>query len=112
LFNLLEKNVQYAPHQDGDPELQEHSRMDDDNILKSLVELATRLGMEIRYEPLKIEGSLYMGGLCRVKGKDFIIVHKKATTQERIRILSDALKRRPLGDIRAGLAKLDRCISG
>jgi len=73
--------------------------MDDVTTLNQLEELAVRLGMMIRYEPLKIEGSVYIGGFCRVKGQDFVIVNKKATTQERIHVLADALKRRELSEI-------------
>jgi len=73
--------------------------MDDNTTLNQLEELADRLGMTIRYEPLKIEGSLYMGGFCRVKGQNFIMVNKKATTQERIHVLADALKRCDLNEI-------------
>jgi hypothetical protein len=73
--------------------------MDDVTTLNQLEELVVRLGMTIRYEPLKIDGSLYLGGFCRVKGQDFVIVNKKATTQERIHVLADALKRRELSEI-------------
>ncbi len=73
--------------------------MADVTTLNQLEELAFRLGMTIRYEPLKIEGSVYLGGFCRVKGQDFVIVNKKATTQERIHVLVDALKRCNLSEI-------------
>lgn len=73
--------------------------MDDVATLNQLEELAGRLGMTIRYEPLKIDGSGNMGGFCRIKGQDFVIVNKKATTQERIHVLADVLKRRELGEI-------------
>jgi len=73
--------------------------MNDITTLNQLEELVVRLGMTIRYEPLKIEGSLYLGGFCRVKGQDFVIVNKKATTTERIHVLTDALKRCELGEI-------------
>jgi hypothetical protein len=73
--------------------------MDEVTTLNQLEELVVRLGMTIRYEPLKIDGSLYLGGFCRVKGQDFVIVNKKATTQERIHVLADALKRRELSEI-------------
>jgi hypothetical protein len=73
--------------------------MDDNTTLNQLEELAHRLGMRVRYEPLKIEGSLYRGGFCRVNGQDFVMIHKKATTQERIHILADVLKRRDLSEI-------------
>jgi len=73
--------------------------MDDITTLNQLEELVVRLGMTIRYEPLKIEGSVYMGGFCRLKGQDFIIVNKKATTQEKIHVLTDTVKRRDLSEI-------------
>jgi hypothetical protein len=73
--------------------------MDDVTTLNQLEELAVRLGMTIRYEPLKIEGSVYIGGFCRVKGHDFVIVNRKATTTERIHVLAEALKRRELSEI-------------
>ncbi|MFH1078686.1 MAG: hypothetical protein V1766_00235 [Pseudomonadota bacterium] len=73
--------------------------MDNVSTLNQLEELALKLGMTIRYEPLKIEGSLYVGGFCRIKGQDYVIVNKKATTQERIHVLADVLKRCDLGEI-------------
>lgn len=73
--------------------------MDDVTTLNQLEELAVRLGMTIRYEPLKIEGSVYIGGFCRVKGQNFVIVNRKATTIERIHILTNALKRCELSEI-------------
>jgi hypothetical protein len=73
--------------------------MDDVTTLNQLEELALRLGLTIRYESLKIDGSLYVGGFCRVRGQDFVIVSKRATTQERIHVLTNALKRCELSEI-------------
>lgn len=73
--------------------------MDDNTTLSQLEELAVRLGMNIRYEPLKIDGSVHMGGYCRIKGEDFLIINKKATPLEKVHILIDALKRRNLSEI-------------
>jgi hypothetical protein len=73
--------------------------MDDNTTLIQLEELAVRLGMKIRYEPLKIDGSVHMGGFCRIKGEDFVIINKKATPIEKIHILIEALKRRDLSAI-------------
>lgn len=73
--------------------------MDDSTTLIQLEELAVRLGMTIRYEPLKIDGSVHMGGFCRIKGEDFLIINKKATPREKIHILIDSLKRRDLSEI-------------
>ncbi len=58
-----------------------------DKTLNQLEELAVRLGMKLRYEPLNIDGSVYIGGFCRVKGQDFVIINKKATRREKIHIL-------------------------
>ena len=73
--------------------------MDDDKTLNQLEALSERLGMTIRYEPLNIDGSVHIGGFCRVKGQDFVIINKKATPLEKIHVLIDALKRRDFSDV-------------
>lgn len=77
----------------------EMNRIYDNKTLNQLEELAERLGMAIRYEPLNIDGSVHIGGFCRVKGQDFVIINKKATPREKIHILIDALKRRDLAEV-------------
>jgi hypothetical protein len=67
--------------------------MDDNTALGQLEALVLRLGITLRYEPLKIDGSIHTGGFCRMKGQDFVIIHKKATPREKIYILVDAVKR-------------------
>ena len=73
--------------------------MDDNATLSQLEELAQRIGITVRYEPLKIEGFIHTGGFCRVHGKDFVIINKKATGREKMHILIDALKRHDLSQI-------------
>ena len=73
--------------------------MDDNTTLSQLEELAGRLGITIRYESLKIDGSGHMGGFCRINGEDFLIVSRKATPREKIYILVDTLKRRDMTEI-------------
>jgi hypothetical protein len=68
-------------------------KVDDNGTLSQLEALALRLGITLRYEPLKIGGSIHTGGFCRFKGQDFVIIHKKATPREKIYILADAVKR-------------------
>lgn len=70
--------------------------MDEKNVLIELETLAERLGITVRYEPLKIEGSQHTGGSCRVKGQEFVIIHKKASTRDKIHVLAEALKRHDL----------------
>ena len=67
--------------------------MEDNIILSQLEALVLRLGITLRYEPLKIDGSIHSGGFCRIKGQDFVIIHKKATPREKIYILIEAVKR-------------------
>jgi len=62
-------------------------------ILAQLEELAQSLGMEIRNEPLKREGSFFPGGLCRVKGEYVLIFNTMATREDRIEALVKAVKR-------------------
>jgi hypothetical protein len=73
--------------------------MDQNATLSQLEELAQRLGITVRYEALKSEGSLHPGGFCRVHGQDVVIINKKATGMEKIHIIIDALKRYDLSQI-------------
>lgn len=73
--------------------------MDDNATLSQLEELAQRIGITVRYEPLKVEGFVHTGGFCRVQGKDFVIINKKAAGRDKIHILVDALKRHDLSQI-------------
>ena len=73
--------------------------MDDNTTLNQLEALTLKLGITILYEPLDIDGSVHIGGFCRVKGQDFVIIDKNATPREKIHILVDALKRRDLAEV-------------
>ena len=73
--------------------------MDDKGIIGQLEELAQRVGITVRYEPLKMEGFIHTGGFCRIKGKDFVIINKKAAARERMPILIAALHRYDLSQI-------------
>jgi hypothetical protein len=72
---------------------------DDNATLNQLEELAGRLGITVRYEPLKGEGFVHTGGFCRINGEDFVFIHKKASPRERIPILVATLKRYDLSQI-------------
>jgi len=73
--------------------------MDDKAMLDELESLAGRLGIKLRYEPLKIDGSIHTGGYCRIRGEDFVIINKKASTQDKIHVLAAALKRYDLREL-------------
>jgi GGDEF domain-containing protein len=40
-----------------------------------------------------------LGGCCRVKGEEFVIIHRRASLQDKIQIIVDALKRHDLSDV-------------
>lgn len=65
--------------------------LDEKAILDQLEDLANRLGIKVRYEQLKKEGSYYTGGLCRVKGEDILIVNSRAKEEDKIEAMAKAL---------------------
>jgi hypothetical protein len=73
--------------------------MEDQATLAQLEELAERLGITVRHVPLKGEGSAHAGGLCRIHGRDVVILNKKATGMEKRQLLVEILKRYDLNDV-------------
>ena len=73
--------------------------MDDKTLMAQLEELAENLAIEVRYEDIRKEGSFFTGGLCRLKGKDILIVNSDATMADKIQTLAKALKRFDLSQI-------------
>jgi len=68
-------------------------------LLNQLEELAGKLGIKIRYENVIVEESSGSGGLCRLKGEYVLIIHFQAALEEKIRIILEALRTFPVGDI-------------
>ena len=68
--------------------------MDEHSIIDQLEELAGRLGIQIRYEPIKQGEDLVriVGGLCLLRGEYVVIIDSKATMRDRIRTLAEAVK--------------------
>ena len=68
--------------------------MDEQFIIDQLEELAERFGIQIRYEPIKQDEDLVkvVGGLCLLRGEYVLIIDSKATTQDRIKTLAEAVK--------------------
>jgi hypothetical protein len=73
--------------------------LEDEILLHQLEELANRLGIAVRHEPVSVEESSGAGGLCRLKGKYVLIIHSQASVQEKVRLFIDALKQFPLSGI-------------
>jgi len=68
--------------------------MDDRFIIGQLEELVERFGIQIRYEPMHQdeESIKLVGGLCRLKGENVLIINSKATASDKIRALAGAVK--------------------
>ncbi|MDB9822750.1 hypothetical protein OAC89_03535 [Deltaproteobacteria bacterium] len=75
------------------------SRLDEESILAQLEELANSLGIKVRYEQLKKEGSFFPGGLCKVQGENILIINSKAGMGDKIEALSKALISYDLGQV-------------
>ena len=73
--------------------------MNDELILNQLEELADKLGIEIRYENVTGDEAPGAGGLCRLKGATVLIIHSQAPLKDKIELLTEVLKRFPIGDI-------------
>ncbi|MFO7600691.1 MAG: hypothetical protein R6X27_12910 [Candidatus Desulfacyla sp.] len=73
--------------------------MDARTILGHLEAVADHLGVEIRYEPMEGETALSPGGLCRIRGKQVIIVNRKAPPGDQVGTLVKALRRLDLSRI-------------
>lgn len=58
-------------------------------MLELLEDVASKMNVRVSYEPL--QASVGNGGLCRVKDQYRVIVDKRATADERITILAQAL---------------------
>jgi hypothetical protein len=88
------------------------SALDERSILGHLEELAHRLGIELRYEPIQGETSFPGGGYCRIGGKQVIILQKGARLKDQVNIMVRALKRFDLSRIYVRPALRDLLESG
>ncbi|MBN2210611.1 MAG: hypothetical protein JW709_04370 [Sedimentisphaerales bacterium] len=70
--------------------------MDEQKLLDEMIDLARRLGLEVRITPLGGEG----GGVCRVRDKRVLFIDALAAIPERLERTAQGL---------AGLPDLDDC---
>lgn len=66
--------------------------MNEKAILEQLEGLARNLGINIRYETIDPDESFGVGGLCRLRGETFLIIHTKASAREKIQTFARALQ--------------------
>ena len=74
--------------------LAEPMAMDESTIVRQLEELAETFGLQIRYEPIKMDDDLpsVPGGVCRFKGDNVLIINSNTTMREKIKTLAEAVK--------------------
>lgn len=73
--------------------------MKPDQIYQYLVDLAEKLGIDVSVQNLKISGFPVKSGLCKIKGKNRIVLDKHISQDDRIDILVDCLRPFPIDDI-------------
>jgi hypothetical protein len=73
--------------------------MDDISLLERLEEIAHRLGVELRYENLTQGVVRSEGGFCKVAGKPLILINRRDSREQQIRVLCKALTKLDLQGI-------------
>jgi hypothetical protein len=73
--------------------------VNEERLLGQLEALAHRLDIEIRYESLEGRGPLASGGLCRLRGRQLILVNENLSTREKVRTIVNSLRGFDLRDI-------------
>lgn len=73
--------------------------MKTDQIYQHLVDLAEKLDIDVSEQNFKISGLPVASGICKVKGKNRIILDKHKSKNDKIDILIESLKAFSLDDI-------------
>jgi hypothetical protein len=74
--SLYQKNVLYSPGE----------------VVRELMNVAQRAGIEVRVEPLDPEiFARHRGGICRIEGAQTILVDSTASNEEKMAVLLNAL---------------------
>jgi hypothetical protein len=68
-------------------------------LYQQLQEIASKLGITVSEQNLRVTGVNAKSGLCRVKGQQVFIMDKHLTTREKLETLSECLRQMPLDDI-------------
>ena len=75
--------------------------MDQNAVIEQLEELARGFGIEICYEPITLEEETInvVGGFCKLRGEQLLIINSNAGARNKIKILVQALRRFDLDKI-------------
>jgi hypothetical protein len=73
--------------------------MKSEQTYQDLKELAEKLGVTLSEQNLRSTGIKVKSGLCKVKGKNILIIDKKIAFQDKNEILASCLSKLPYEDI-------------
>lgn len=73
--------------------------MKPDQIYQHLVDLAEKLGIDVSVQNLKISGFSVKSGICRIKGKNRIVLDKHMSKDDQIDVMIACLRTFSLDDI-------------
>jgi hypothetical protein len=68
-------------------------------IYQHLVEAASKAGIRVTEQNLRVTGVNAQSGLCRIRGESVFIMDKALGVNEKIRILADCLRQFPTEEI-------------
>jgi hypothetical protein len=75
------------------------SMMEETRLLQELEEIAERLSIAVRYDDFIGMDFKVKGGLCKLRGRNFIIMDRRAPIGERIDLLVRVLRRFDLSSV-------------
>ncbi len=73
--------------------------MNETALLEHLEDIATRLGIDLRYENLGAGRMRTEGGYCKVLGKPMILIDRRDSRRSKIKVLARSLGRLDLEGI-------------
>ncbi|MBW2575315.1 MAG: hypothetical protein JRC89_02590 [Deltaproteobacteria bacterium] len=73
--------------------------MKPEQTYQDLKELAEKLGVNVSEQNLRSTGIKVKSGLCKVKGKNILIIDKNISFQDKNEILASCLSKMPYEDI-------------
>lgn len=75
------------------------SKMEETRLLQELEEIAERLSIVVRYDDLMGMDFNVKGGLCKLRGRNLVIMDRRAPIGERIDLLVRVLRRFDLSSV-------------
>ena len=73
--------------------------MKPDQLYQELKDLADKLNITVSEQNFRISGIRVKSGMCKVKGKDMIILDKNKSVYKKNKILATCLSQMPLEDL-------------